>query len=355
MTPSRSTRRTRRIHHVLALTGLLMLAAPVASAATVKNGAKCTKVGQLFTVKKKRKSTDFICVKEGKRRVWRVRAAVGPAGAGAAGTGSAKPGDGPTGAASASDCDKAAYKATSTGVNNIVGCDYTTTYSELAVTSGTSVSNGQSAVGFMSMPGVANESGGALFFNHPAGMATDGTRLAIADRNNNRVLIWNSAPTANTAPNLVLGQPNFSTNNSGSALNEMNWPSDLSISASGMLMVADSSNHRILIWRTFPTTNGQAADLSLDLGDGSWPWGVWTDGTKMMVSRTEAGDVKVWNSIPAASGQTSASFTIDPDIMGTPRQISSDGTRVIIGDENSRSPLGNRGSHVWNSFPTSAA
>ena len=97
-------------------------------------------------------------------------------------------------------------------------------------------------------------------------------------------------------------------------------------------MVADSSNHRILIWRTFPTTNGQAADLSLDLGEGSWPWGVWTDGIKMMVSRTEAGDVKVWNTIPAASGQTPASFTIDPEIMGTPRQITSDGSRVIIGD-----------------------
>ena len=266
-----------------------MLMAPVASAASVKNGAKCSKVGQLFTVKKKKKSTDFICVKEGKRRVWRVRATALPGGSGGAAGGAGKPGDGPTGAASASDCDKATYKATSTGVNNIVGCDYTTTYAELAVTSGMSVTNGQSAVGFMSMPGVANESGGALFFNHPAGMATDGTRLAIADRNNNRVLIWTAAPTANTEPNLVLGQPNFSTNNSGSALNEMNWPSDLSISASGMLMVADSSNHRILIWRTFPTTNGQAADLSLDLGEGSWPWGVWTDGTKMMVSRTEAG------------------------------------------------------------------
>ena len=117
----------------------------------------------------------------------------------------------------------------------------------------------------MSMPGVANETGGALFFNHPAGMATDGTRLVIADRNNNRVLIWTSAPTGNTAPNIVLGQPNFSTNNSGAGLNEMNWPSDLVISASGILMVADSNNHRILIWRTFPTTNGQAADLSLDL------------------------------------------------------------------------------------------
>ncbi len=289
MTSSHRSRHARRIPHVLALVGLLMLMAPVASAASVKNGAKCSKVGQLFTVKKKKKSTDFICVKEGKRRVWRVRATALPGGSGGAAGGAGKPGDGPTGAASASDCDKATYKATSTGVNNIVGCDYTTTYAELAVTSGMSVTNGQSAVGFMSMPGVANESGGALFFNHPAGMATDGTRLAIADRNNNRVLIWTAAPTANTAPNLVLGQPNFSTNNSGSALNEMNWPSDLSISASGMLMVADSSNHRILIWRTFPTTNGQAADLSLDLGEGSWPWGVWTDGTKMMVSRTEAG------------------------------------------------------------------
>lgn len=266
-----------------------------------------------MTVKQKKKSVDFICTQEGKKKVWRVRPSGampggatgttpgGTAGTTPGGTTTAKPGEAPGGTATASDCDKAQYKATSTGVNNIVGCDHTSTYSELTATSGTSVTNGQSAVGFMGMPGVANESGGALFFNHPAGMATDGTRLAIADRNNNRVLVWNTAPTANTAPNIVLGQPNFNTNNSGSGLNEMNWPSDLSISSSGMLMVADSSNHRILIWRTFPTSSGQAADLSLDLGDGSWPWGVWTDGTKMMVSRTEAGDIKVWNTIPTAS------------------------------------------------------
>jgi len=355
--------RTRR--RILLVASLVMLLTPVSAQASVKNGARCSKVGQMFTVKKKKTSVNFLCTQEGKNKVWRLRpggatgslpggAVTTPGGTTGGGT-TAKPGEAPGGTASASDCDKAQYKATSTGVNNTIGCSHTTTYSELAVTSGTSVTSGQSAVGFMSMPGVANESGGALFFNHPAGMATDGTRLAIADRNNNRVLIWNTAPTGNTAPNLVLGQPNFSTNNSGPALNEMNWPSDLSISSSGMLMVADSSNHRILIWRTFPTSNGQAADLSLDLGDGSWPWGVWTDGTKIMVSRTEAGDIKVWNSVPATSGQTAASFTIDPDIMGTPRQITSDGTKLIIGDENSRSPLGNRGSHVWNSFPTSAS
>ncbi len=349
---------SRHVRRVLVIAALSVALTPVAAEASVKNGAKCSKVGQMSTIKKKKKSTEFICVKEGKRRVWRVRAGAAPGGAarpgGAAPGGAARPGDGPTGTATAADCTKARYTATNSGVNNIVGCDHSTAYSELPVTAGTSVASGQSAAGFLSMPGGANESGGALFFNHPAGMATDGTRLAVADRNNNRVLIWTSAPTGNTAPNLVLGQPNFSTNNSGSALNEMNWPSDLSISASGMLMVADSSNDRILIWRTFPTANGQAADISLDLGGGSWPWGVWTDGTKMMVSRTEAGDVKVWNTIPAASGQTPASFTIDPEIMGTPRQITSDGSRVIIGDENSRSPLGNRGSHVWNAFPTSA-
>lgn len=42
-------------------------------------------------------------------------------------------------------------------------------------------------------------------------------------------------------------------------------------------------------------------------------------------------------------------------MLGTPRQITSDGTRLIIGDENSKSPLGSRGSHVWNAFPTSAS
>ena len=199
---------SRHVRRVLVIAALSVALTPVAAEASVKNGAKCSKVGQISTIKKKKKSTVFVCVKEGKRRVWRVRAGAAPGGA-------ARPGGGPTGTATAAYCTKAQYTATSSGVNNIVGCNHSTAYSELPVTSGTSVASGQSAVGFLGMPGGANESGGALFFNHPAGMATDGTRLAIADRNNNRVLIWTSAPTGNTAPNLVLGQPNFSTNNSG--------------------------------------------------------------------------------------------------------------------------------------------
>src|SRR5512143_1516484 len=47
----------------------------------------------------------------------------------------------------------------------------------------------------------------------PTSVATDGTMLAVADTDNNRVLIWRSIPTTNGAPaDLVLGQPNLKSN-----------------------------------------------------------------------------------------------------------------------------------------------
>ncbi|MFM7678087.1 MAG: hypothetical protein ACKO83_04475, partial [Roseiflexaceae bacterium] len=45
-----------------------------------------------------------------------------------------------------------------------------------------------------------NQSGGPLSFNHPAGIHSDGTHLFVADRGNNRVLIWNTLPKTNVAP-----------------------------------------------------------------------------------------------------------------------------------------------------------
>ncbi|HUQ95691.1 MAG TPA: hypothetical protein VM120_28695, partial [Bryobacteraceae bacterium] len=50
-------------------------------------------------------------------------------------------------------------------------------------------------------------------FNHPTAVATDGRFLAVADTDNNRILIWRSIPTTNYAPaDLVIGQPDFKTN-----------------------------------------------------------------------------------------------------------------------------------------------
>ncbi|MFM1953762.1 MAG: hypothetical protein RL187_971, partial [Actinomycetota bacterium] len=57
------------------------------------------------------------------------------------------------------------------------------------------------------------ESGSAL--NHPASGASDGTHLAIADRFNNRVLIYNSLPTTTQEPDIVVGQPDFTDTTPG--------------------------------------------------------------------------------------------------------------------------------------------
>ena len=110
--------RTRR--RILLVASLAMLLTPVSAQASVKNGAKCSKVGQLFTVKQKKKSVDFICTQEGKKKVWRLRpggatgslpggAVTTPGGTTGGGT-TAKPGEAPGGTASASDCDKAQYR-----------------------------------------------------------------------------------------------------------------------------------------------------------------------------------------------------------------------------------------------------
>jgi hypothetical protein len=117
---------SRHVRRVLVIAALSVALTPVAAEASVKNGAKCSKVGQMATIKKKKTSTDFVCVKEGERRVWRVRVGAAPGGFVAPGGGAARPGDGPTGTATAADCTKARYTATSSGVNNIVGCDHST-------------------------------------------------------------------------------------------------------------------------------------------------------------------------------------------------------------------------------------
>ena len=103
---------------------------------------------------------------------------------------------------------------------------------------------------------------------HPSGIWSDGTRLVVADPDNNRVLVWTSFPTANGQPaNLVLGQTSFS----GDVANDpatvgttagMNYPYFLD-SNGAQLFVADSSNNRVLVWNTFPTTNGARADVVL--------------------------------------------------------------------------------------------
>ncbi|MBM3123966.1 MAG: hypothetical protein FJZ87_02710 [Chloroflexi bacterium] len=204
-----------------------------------------------------------------------------------------------------------------------------------------------------------NNAGGGLFFNHPTSIVTDGTHLALADRNNNRVLIWNELPTANEEPDLVLGQPDFISNNPGTGADQMNWPVAMAVGG-GKLLVADAYNNRILVWNSFPTQNGQPADLILSGSDFQmveWPWGVWTDGTRLAVVNTPKGEVLIWNTFPTSSDQPADFKLTAAEQMGTPRSITSNGEYFIVGDHNASTGGAAFGvknaTFVWTTFPTS--
>ena len=96
----------------------------------------------------------------------------------------------------------------------------------------------------------------------PLGLAVDNTgNLFVVDSANNRVLVWTSAITSNgQAANLVIGQTWFYSNNSGLNNSSFNRPSGIA-SLGGHTFIADSTNNRVLVWTSAITSNGQAANL----------------------------------------------------------------------------------------------
>lgn len=112
----------------------------------------------------------------------------------------------------------------------------------------------------------------ASTLSSPAHVASDGTWLWAADRANNRVLGWRIATLVSngTPAQIVLGQATFTdvdANRGGAiAADTMNLPRSVHADAN-RLVVADSGNHRVLIWQPVPTTNGAPATAVLGQPD----------------------------------------------------------------------------------------
>ncbi len=216
------------------------------------------------------------------------------------------------------------------------------------------------------------ESGGPSFLHHPGQLATDGTHLVVADTRNNRVLIWNTIPVTNYTPaDVVVGQPNMNAAGAGLGPDHLNWP--VGVATDGTrLIVADSNNHRVLIWNRIPTKNGQPADVvigqkdfySREHGSGAdrlwWPLSVATDGTRLYVADTRNMRVLIWNSIPTTNGRPADVVVGKPGFSApaggqppsrtnliNPRGVASDGTRLIVSEHHQ----GNR-ILIWNRIPT---
>jgi uncharacterized protein (TIGR03437 family) len=109
-------------------------------------------------------------------------------------------------------------------------------------------SNGTDSSGNATYPGLCEKT---LAF--PRAAISDGTRLYIADGGNDRVLIYNTIPTTNTvAADVVLGEPDFVTDNPADGSAQMYTPTSLAWDGTN-LYVADNFNRRILAYT--PSTN----------------------------------------------------------------------------------------------------
>ena len=99
----------------------------------------------------------------------------------------------------------------------------------------------------------------------PRGVAfLPGGGLAVADTGNHRVLLWRSAPAASRTPaDVVLGQVDFDLEGAQSdgrgPESGMHLPCGL-LFAEGRLFVCDAWNHRILVWDGVPTQSGSRPD-----------------------------------------------------------------------------------------------
>ncbi|MEM8557767.1 MAG: hypothetical protein AAGG50_08075 [Bacteroidota bacterium] len=114
----------------------------------------------------------------------------------------------------------------------------------------------------------------ASTLQYPSGLWTDGTRLAIADAWNHRVLLWHTFPTRDGQPaDVVLGQPDFAsaTPNAGGpgappTAATMHWPYGVT-SNGAVLYVADTGNRRVLRFDVWPVSTGASADAVLGQAD----------------------------------------------------------------------------------------
>ncbi len=234
----------------------------------------------------------------------------------------------------------------------------------------------------------APTNGGTLF-------VTDANRLGLLPINN-RVLMFSNlsnlpqpadpiAPLVSRCPvcggtaTTVLGQPDFNylSVQPARTASGMNLP--LAVASDGVhVAVADTANNRVLLWNTFPNTNGQPADIVLGQADFTSiapvvvsasslraPQGVWFQGKQLYVADTQNNRVLIWNSIPTKNNQAAdivlgqPNFTTVPQFdqtknslnsssttMLTPTSVSSDGVHLFVTD------LGFSRVLIWNAIPT---
>jgi sugar lactone lactonase YvrE len=128
-----------------------------------------------------------------------------------------------------------------------------------------SISDGENAVNVLGQSDFVSfgDGSGQGQLDNPSGVAFDDAndRLFVADRDNNRVVVFNVASITDgeNAVN-VLGQPDFATTGGAASQSKMNDPVGLAYdSVNDRLYVVETTNYRILVYDTASITDGENA------------------------------------------------------------------------------------------------
>jgi hypothetical protein len=250
------------------------------------------------------------------------------------------------------------------------------------------IGQGNSSTDFTdNLPSQQNAATGLIGFSGPQNPKVDPANVyfVVADSGNNRVLIWNSLPTGNTPPNVVVGQPDFvshvanngtntppssgsnpltcaatqvgnngappvtSAQGSPSQCNLFN-PSSAFI-ANGQLIVVDSSNSRVMIWNPVPTTNGASASFVEGQSPTCAAAQAAIANNPAATTSTQAGQFIIASysflcnatNIDQFNSSTN-SFTL---AMNDPSDVWSDGTHLLVSDTKNHRVL------LWKQIPSS--
>src|SRR5258708_5492692 len=122
-----------------------------------------------------------------------------------------------------------------------------------------------------SSPNASGSGPNPFGYDLQSGVLSDGTHLLVSDLNNNRVLIYSSLPLASSASaDLVIGQQDMYSGSANQGATPsaftLNGPRFLATDGT-RLFVADTLNNRVLIYNTIPTGNNVSADIVIGQPD----------------------------------------------------------------------------------------
>ena len=191
--------------------------------------------------------------------------------------------------------------------------------------------NNDSILIWNSVPTVNNQPADVkitLYTNFPVGaLITPDGRLFVGEFDNNRILAWKSIPTAdNTPADYVIGQLDMTTTSAGTADYKLFEPWGMSLSPDGRFLVADRGNNRVLVFDSVPVASGESATVVIgQTGFGMNSAGlseskfnlphsvtVTVDG-KVAVAEYTNNRVLIFDSIPESNGEKATFVLGQPD------------------------------------------